>query len=473
MVFNSVPFLIFFTVFFFLFWAVNKAASVKWRNILLIASSYFFYGWWDWRFLALIIISSASDYFIGIALGRTDKKSVRKYLVFASILVNLGILGFFKYFNFFIDSVSDVFSLLSINVSTTTLNVILPVGISFYTFQTLSYTLDVFRGKIKPTKDVLAFFAFVAFFPQLVAGPIERAQHLLIQFYDRKKFIYATVASGLKLVIWGFFKKLVIADNFGILSDSIFSNTDASGVLIILGALFFGFQIYTDFSGYSDIAIGIARMLGYDLRRNFITPYFAVSFQDFWRRWHISLSTWFRDYLYIPLGGSRMKQSRVVLNILITFLLSGLWHGAHITFLIWGFLHGLMLVIERFGQDLTKIRIYPFLVFMLVTLLWIPFRVEETDLFLDAIRQIFSFRHYNLSEVWMLINDFSGRRFLALSLVFLLFLYKEWRIGKVEYTQWLNSLPRIIRSIIYFTILIAILLLGNFDVKPDFIYFQF
>lgn len=333
MVFNSTTFLIFFILFFFTYWVINNRFNIAARNLFIIISSYIFYGWWDWRFLSLIAFSTIIDFSIGYLLSKNKSDLYRKGLLIISIIVNLGLLAFFKYFNFFIESLNELLMSFSMQVNITTLKIILPVGISFYTFQTLSYTIDVYKKRLEPTTDILSFFAFVSFFPQLVAGPIERASHLLKQFQVKKLFNYDLCIAGLRLVLWGFFKKIVIADNFGILADTIF-NQDASipGVSVIAGTLFFALQIYTDFSGYSDIAIGISKMLGFDLMVNFKTPYFATSFSDFWSRWHISLSTWFRDYVYIPLGGNRKGKLKTQLNLLITFLLSGLWHGANVTF---------------------------------------------------------------------------------------------------------------------------------------------
>lgn len=321
-----------------------------------------------------------------------SNRSAKKLLLLSSIIVNLGILGFFKYFNFFIDSFSEIVSGITPSFNTYTLNIILPVGISFYTFQTLSYTIDIYRGRLKPTKDILSFFVFVAFFPQLVAGPIERASHLLSQFQKKQTFNYSKNVSGLRLILWGLFKKIVIADNLGILVDQIFNpSSPVSGFTTLIGAIFFAFQIYADFSGYSDIAIGISKMLGIDLMKNFTTPYFSSSFSEFWKRWHISLSTWFRDYLYVPLGGNRKKEYRIFLNIFITFLLSGLWHGAQITFVIWGALHGLVLIFEKKINFKINKSIAMLLVFTITTLFWIPFRAENVSQLMILTTSLFNF----------------------------------------------------------------------------------
>jgi len=304
MLFNSIEFAFFLPIVFIFYWFVTKR-NLRVQNIFLVVSSYIFYGWWDWRFLSLIIFSSIIDFIVGIGLSKTDKPQKRKGLLYISIFVNLGFLGFFKYFNFFAENFSQAFTLLGNPISVSSLNIILPVGISFYTFQTLSYSIDVYKRKLEPTKDIFAFFAFVSFFPQLVAGPIERATNLLPQFFRKRIFEYDKAVDGMRQIMWGLFKKVVIADNAAKYANLIFNNSDQySGSTLLLGALFFTFQIYGDFSGYSDIAIGTSRLFGFNLKRNFAYPYFSRDIAEFWRRWHISLSTWFRDYLYIPLGGS-------------------------------------------------------------------------------------------------------------------------------------------------------------------------
>ena len=357
MVFNSLTFLLFFVVFINLYWLISRKLSLQFRNIFILLSSYLFYGWWDWRFLGLIIISTGADYLIGMRIGKVKSVSTRKSLLALSIFINLGILGFFKYFNFFIDSLNELLLLFSAPISTGTLNIILPVGISFYTIQSMSYTIDIFRNKIQPTRDPFAFFAFVAFFPQLVAGPIERAGHLLPQFLKQHSFSYSRSVSGLQLVLWGLFKKIVIADNFGVLVEQLFDPAQpASAIATLAGGLFFTLQIYADFSGYSDIAIGIARMLGFDLMQNFRTPFFSASLQEFWQRWHISLIRWNRDYLYIPLGGSRVGFLRHKFNIFLTMFAAGVWHGANWTYTIWGAIHGLILAVESSVRDLARNR---------------------------------------------------------------------------------------------------------------------
>jgi len=341
MLFNSLEFLLFLPTVFVLYWFVFKN-QLRAQNILLLVASYVFYGWWDWRFLSLIIASTFLDYFVALALQKNDSSLKRKYLLGLSLLGNLGMLGFFKYYNFFVESWVEAWANLGITMEVSTLKIILPVGISFYTFQTLSYTIDVYRKEMQPTKNFIDFAAFVTFFPQLVAGPIERASHLLPQFYKKRLFSYDLAVSGIHLILWGLFKKVVIADSCAIYVNEIFGNYDKlDSLTLLLGSVYFAFQIYGDFSGYSDMAIGFARLFGFNLMLNFNYPYFSRDIAEFWRRWHISLSTWFRDYIYIPLGGSQVGLWFQVRNTFIIFLVSGFWHGANWTFLVWGFLNAL------------------------------------------------------------------------------------------------------------------------------------
>ncbi len=379
MLFNSFEFLLFLPIVFLLYWFVFGSYAPKWlhwlanlkmQNFFIVVVSYIFYGWWDWRFLLLIALTSFCSWGSGVLIAtvetrllrlpasgcvsreetnHTDKRRTigaslqRKIILWANIILNLGILGFFKYFNFFVQSFVDAFAGLGITLHATTLNIILPVGISFYTFQALSYSIDVYKGKIEATRDIVAFFAFVSFFPQLVAGPIERATNLLPQFRKPRTFDYDKAVDGCRQMLWGFFKKIVIADNCAVYVNQVFENyQDQSGSTLLLAAIFFTFQIYGDFSGYSDIAIGCARLFGINLMRNFNFPYFSRDIAEFWRRWHISLTTWFRDYIYIPLGGSRTTKAKVIRNTFIIFLVSGFWHGANWTFIAWGAYHALL-----------------------------------------------------------------------------------------------------------------------------------
>lgn len=355
MLFNSLAFAVFLPIVFVLYWFVFNR-NLKWQNAFVVVASYVFYGWWDWRFLLLIAFTSLCSYVSGLYIERYREKGnekAAKWVSVSNIVLNIGILGFFKYCNFFITSFVDAFSLVGIHLSETTLQIILPVGISFYTFQAISYSIDVYKKKLEVTKDVVAFFAFVSFFPQLVAGPIERATHLLPQFYGRRVFDEAKATDGMRQILWGLFKKMVVADNCAVVVDTIFANyQQESGSTLLFGAVLFAFQIYGDFSGYSDIAIGCARLFGIELKRNFNYPYFSRDIAEFWRRWHISLTTWFRDYVYIPFGGSRTSKAKVVRNTFIIFLVSGLWHGPNWTFVTWGFYHALLfLPLLLFGAN--------------------------------------------------------------------------------------------------------------------------
>jgi D-alanyl-lipoteichoic acid acyltransferase DltB (MBOAT superfamily) len=340
MLFQSFEFLVFLTFVFGLYWFILKR-HMQAQNLLILAASYFFYGWWDWRFLGLIVFSTLIDFVVGLKITAASNQQSKKAWLGLSLLVNLGLLGYFKYANFFIESWIDAWSYLGISSNVSSLNVILPVGISFYTFQTLSYSIDVYRGDIKPTRNLINFAAFVSFFPQLVAGPIERASKLLVQLENKRIFKYEEGVAGLRLILLGLFKKVVIADTCALHVNDIFANyADYSGPTLMLGAIYFGFQLYGDFSGYSDIAIGTAKLFGIQLMTNFKMPFFARDHGEFWRRWHISMGAWFRDYLYIPLGGSRGGKWMSIRNVMIIFLVSGLWHGANWTFIAWGAIQG-------------------------------------------------------------------------------------------------------------------------------------
>jgi D-alanyl-lipoteichoic acid acyltransferase DltB (MBOAT superfamily) len=487
MLFNSLDFAIFLPIVFLLYWFVFQK-HLRAQNALIAAASYLFYGWWDWRFLTLIIFSSLVDYIVGLQLEKTDGKQRRKVLLWISIIINLGFLGFFKYFNFFIDNFVSAFSFFGYQIPSTSLNIILPVGISFYTFQTLSYTIDVYRKKLKPTKDFVAFTAFVSFFPQLVAGPIERATNLLPQFYTKRKFDYNEAVLGMRQILWGLFKKVVIADNCAQLANDIFNNSaDYGGTSLALGALMFTFQIYGDFSGYSDIAIGTARLFGFKLMKNFAFPYFSRDIAEFWRRWHISLSTWFRDYLYIPLGGSRGGTLMKVRNTFIIFIVRGFWHGANWTFIVWGALNAiyfLPLLLRNKNRvhtgGIAENRVLPtfkelrgmLLTFALTVLAWVFFRAEDMahagqflmDLFLGLAD------YMNYYKTYRLLYNFNP------SLVFLIIFFYliEWfgRHNDFAIQKLLKSSPRIIRFTFYS---LLIYLIFNFMVAEEtpFIYFQF
>lgn len=392
MLFNSITFALFFIIVFLLYWFVFNR-SLKKQNILLLVASYTFYAWWDWRFLSLIIISSVVDYLVSLEIDRSVGYGRRKGLLYLSLLTNLGILFSFKYFNFFVDSFVDSMALLGFNVSAPRLNIVLPVGISFYTFQTLSYTIDVYRKKLNAQKNVVAFFTYVAFFPQLVAGPIERAAHLLPQFLRKRKVDYLDLSDGFGQVVWGLFKKMVIADNCALIVNQVYANYEVySASTLVLAAVLFSFQIYGDFSGYSDIAIGIAKMLGFKLKQNFAYPYFSRDLGEFWRRWHMSLTSWFRDYVYIPLGGSRGGTWNSIRNTFIVFVISGFWHGANWTFIVWGGVNALFFIPlflagknRRYTEDISSTswslrlkEIAQILVtFAFVTLTWVFFRSDS------------------------------------------------------------------------------------------------
>ncbi len=481
MLFNSTTFFVFLVIIFVVFWKTFKI-SMRFGNFILLAGSYIFYGWWDWRFLILIIISSAADFFIGAKIHTSKISRNRKILLAASLIINLGMLFFFKYFNFFIDSFKVLFSPFTETGQWSTLNVILPVGISFYTFQTLSYTIDIYKGKIEPTKSALTFFTFVAFFPQLVAGPIERAGNLIPQFEAKRNFSYSQGTSGLKLILWGLFKKMVIADQLAVVVNAVYSSPENfNGWGIVFATFLFGFQIYCDFSGYSDIAIGTARLFGIELMTNFQTPYFSTSFREFWHRWHISLSTWFRDYLYIPLGGNRFGIQKWARNIIITFTISGLWHGASFTFLIWGFIHGVFLVAEHFISPVFRLKgklksIAGFLItFFLVNFAWLFFRAENWNHLTILFDNIFSPKTAGLNSFIGLFGNSlhltaPGRMVLF---VFPVFIFIEIILGKREFVVILSNSPKFIRWGFYYVIILSVLFFGVLNSAPQFIYFQF
>ena len=480
MLFNSIDFAIFLPIVFILYWFVTNK-NLKLQNFLIVGASYFFYAWWDWRFLSLILFSTIVDYSVGIALSNTENRSKRKLLLFTSVFVNLGFLGFFKYFNFFLENFTAAFSLLGTEIEANSLSIILPVGISFYTFQTLSYSIDVYKKKLVPTRDFIAFSAFVSFFPQLVAGPIERATNLLPQFYKKREFDYDRAVEGMRQILWGLFKKVVIADNCARYANSIFNHsTEHSGSTLALGAVFFAFQIYGDFSGYSDIAIGTSRLFGFDLKRNFAFPYFSRDIAEFWRRWHISLSTWFRDYLYIPLGGSRGGTWMKVRNTFIIFIVSGFWHGANWTFIVWGALNAiyfLPLLLAKKNRNhieiVAKGKWFPRpkeLILMLFTFgltifAWIFFRAENMTHALQYIFDIFKNPNSYLS-----IDVYWKYRTILILIAFLNLI--EWLGRENKFALELNHTPKLFRWSLYLIVGILIFTNGRFN-KTEFIYFAF
>lgn len=475
MAFNSIVYGIFLIIIFIIYWFLLKDATKK-QNWMILGASCLFYGWWDWRFLLLIFFSIVVDFFVGKSIANTDNKGKKKRLVAVSVWTNLLLLGFFKYYNFFIDSFIDASNLLGFSPSVSSLNIILPVGISFYTFQTLSYTIDVYRGKMDACEDFIVFAAYVSFFPQLVAGPIERARKLIPQFEQKRVFIREEVEDGLRQILWGLIKKVVIADNCATIVNQVFSdspNLDISSHWI--GMIFFAFQIYGDFSGYSDIAIGSARLFGFNLSQNFAYPFFSRNYAEFWRRWHISLSTWFRDYFYIAVGGGRQK----IRNFMLLFVISGMWHGASWNFIIWGFLNGLLFlpsIAWKMGKNFSGVasegKVFPTLMD--------TWRMSKTFLSL-CITYIF-FRAKDLNEVIEYYQGLfvgNGPRsilnvdaVIVLLLIFL-FLVIEWRGRAHQYAieKVVETHSKVQRWLYY---VILVIVLSAFAGEPQqFVYFQF
>ena len=482
MLFNSIQFAIFLPIVFLLYWFVfdRFISKSKWQlrlqNAFVVVASYVFYGWWDWRFLLLIAFTSFCSWGSGLLIGKAESRKKAKAWMWLNIILNLGILATFKYCDFFVTEFAQLFH---ISTEGLLLKVILPVGISFYTFQALSYSIDVYRGKIEPTKDIVAFFAFISFFPQLVAGPIERATNLLPQFLKKREFNYDTAVDGMRQILWGLFKKIVVADNCAVYVNQVFSTyTEQSGSTLLLAAIFFTFQIYGDFSGYSDIAIGTAKLFGIKLMRNFNVPYFSRDIAEFWRRWHISLTTWFRDYVYIPLGGSRVSKAKVIRNTFIIFLLSGFWHGANWTFIAWGAYHALLFLplillgknrkhtdmvasgrvlpsLKEFGQML--------LTFFFTVIGWIIFRA-------DSIGQAWEYLQGICSMSLFAMPVISGYNSLLLSIVVMIVV--EWLQRDRQFCLDLSFVKKwYLRWLVYLVLLLVIFAFGGHTV--NFIYFQF
>lgn len=482
MLFNSLEFG-FFLVFVFVFYWLILQRNLKTQNIFIVLVSYIFYGWWNWKFLTLIIFSTVIDYTIGRLLKTEENQKRRRIMLWTSILINLGFLGFFKYYNFFIESFITAFSFTGYQLNISSLSIILPVGISFYTFQTLSYTIDIYNKKIEPTNDFIAFSAFVCFFPQLVAGPIERSVNLLPQFFKKRKFEYHKAVDGSRQILWGLFKKIVIADNCAEYANQIFNHSnDFNGSTLVLGAFYFAFQIYGDFSGYSDIAIGTSRLFGFNLNQNFAFPYFSRDVAEFWRRWHISLSTWFRDYLYIPLGGSRRSTLRNVLNVFIVFTVSGFWHGANWTFIAWGFVNALLFLplllrnknrnntdLVASGKNLPsgKELLLMLSTFSLCSLAWIFFRAANLTHAMNYISKIFSLSLFELPKFLGMTKG------VTTIILVILFIIIEWigREGKYALENVFLNKSSVFRYASYFIILVMIFWFSGG--KQQFIYFQF
>ena len=475
MLFNSIEFIFFLIIVYCLHWVIIKNNYYQ-QNIILLVSSYVFYGWWDWRFLALIFLSTFVDFSIGLKIFNSNNVIKKKIFLSISVLLNLALLGFFKYFNFFIDSWMNFLSSLGYeNYSYWSLNIILPVGISFYTFQTMSYSLDIYYEKLKPTKDFISFATFVCFFPQLVAGPIERASKLLPQILNIRIFNYTQSVQGLRLILWGMFKKVVIADSLGHRVDFIFDNyTTLDSVTLILGLIYFAFQIYCDFSGYSDIAIGTSKLFGIELMSNFNFPYFSRNISEFWKRWHISLSSWFKDYVYIPLGGSKKSTISSVRNIFIIFTVSGFWHGANWTFIVWGIIHSLFYIplflvehknktgknIVAHSTQLPSLKEFFQIctTFIITTSAWVFFRS-------DSVYDAFNYMYKIFEKPSFSLIHTSGLIFVSLILFF------DW-LSRGRERSPINYKNKYLRWLTYFFIYNSIVYFYD-NQSVSFIYFQF
>ena len=481
MLFNSFEFLLFLPIVFALYWFVfNK--SLRWQNLLVLVASYFFYSWWSWKFMGLLMLSTALDYAYGFWVASPNRKKA-KLFVWLSIINNLGILGVFKYYNFFATQFQQGFELLGLHTNPVLLQIALPIGISFYTFHGMSYIFDVYRGKQKPVSHFVDYAVFVSFFPLLVAGPIERASHLLPQVQAKRQFNYTQAVEGCRLILWGMFKKIVIADSLADIVDEILQNyQDKNGVTLIVGAIAFSFQIYGDFSGYSDIALGTAKLFGFELLSNFKFPYFSRDIAEFWRRWHISLSSWFKDYLYIPLGGSKQSKWKMVRNTFIIFLVSGFWHGASWNFIAWGFIHACaflpLLLLNRNRKNVTDVvaqnRKLPNFkelwqmskTFAFVTFAWIFFRADGMQNSVGYIEQI----GISIAK--------NPRQFLTLPDNKIAFIYivtlllSDWYLRRDE--RKLRNFSSSLQNFLVYTILVFLVLFASVaNNNSTFIYFQF
>lgn len=487
MLFNSFEFIVFLPIVFLLYWFVFRERRLQ--NLLVVIASYVFYGWWDWRFLFLIAFTSLCSYLSGLLIERYEGHRKRQKIISASnIVINIGILGVFKYYNFFTENLNEMFAFLGCQLDWVTINVVLPVGISFYTFQALSYSIDVYQRKLPATHDPIEFFAYISFFPQLVAGPIERATNLLPQFQKNRQFDYAKAVDGCRQMLWGFFKKVVIADACALEVDAHWGSFDAIGEvpisaihLFVIGVLF-TFQIYCDFSGYSDIAIGCARLFGFNLMRNFNYPYFSRSIPEFWRRWHISLTTWFRDYIYFPLGGSRCDKWKIIRNVYIVWAISGLWHGANWTFVCWGLFHATLLAIYNIfgintkykdvvanGKILPNVKetLQMSLTFFFAVIGWIIFRSENMSTATDYLHTMFT------SPI---VGFIGGKETLFLCILFLVI---EWLQRNKQHALQISNRGLFRYAVVRFSlyILISVIVVTKLwqNIEDDnvFIYFQF
>lgn len=482
MLFNSINFVVFLPIVFLLYWFITNK-SLKLQNILLLIASYFFYACWDWRFLLLLMFSTLLDYFTGLKMSGNDNQKSKKLWLWLSITINVGFLCIFKYYNFFVDSFIQTFSYLGLTFNPWNLKIILPVGISFYTFHGLSYVLDIYNNRIKAERNLIDYAVFVSFFPLLVAGPIERATHLLPQIKQKRTFEYAEAVDGMRQILWGFFKKMVIADNCAVFANATFNNqNDYESLSLILGVIFFTIQVYCDFSGYSDIAIGVAKLFGIRLMRNFAFPFFSRDIAEFWRRWHISLTTWFRDYLYIPLGGNQGTFWIKFRNVLIIFLVSGFWHGANWTFITWGAINAfyflplliraknrINLDIVAQGKNLPSLKEFfqMVLTFGLFTFSMIVFRAESLKQAIDYIARIFSTSFLTFPQIIEIYG------FTAIVILIVIFVLIEWfgREGQYALERIDHKFSRPFRYAIYYAILITIFWFGGRE--QQFIYFQF
>jgi alginate O-acetyltransferase complex protein AlgI len=464
MLFNSFVFVWFFLLVYLLYLASKR--SVLLQNSILLVASYVFYGYWNYKFLSLIALSTLIDYFVGQKLYAETAEKKRRIWLSVSVIANLAILGFFKYFNFFADSFADFIQLFGFQADYVTLKIVLPVGISFYTFQTMSYTIDIYRRKLTPTKNFINFALFVSFFPQLVAGPIERASRLLPQIEKKRTINSSLVNEGIFLIIWGYFKKIVIADNCAIITENLLYD---NGINLLIALFAFTLQIYGDFSGYSDIARGISKLMGFDLMLNFRLPYFALSPSDFWQRWHISLSSWLRDYLYIPLGGNKLGISKTYRNLMLTMLIGGLWHGASWNFVFWGAFHGLILVIYRYFKitpereqlGFLKRSMYMLPMFLLTMFGWLLFRIQDVSYIPEF-----------LSNIFNLDSSIHFQSIRKLAIVGLPLLVLQVAQHKSKNLNIILHTPLIIQYMFYLTLIVLMILFGVHE-SSEFIYFQF